>query len=101
MGLGNGEGSRESLKGALKMVLSRVRYAVSSFFIHNSTQIHHAARVADLNFFTQFINIIVLDPFVCYSQKPLLTEGLIRLDTQIHQMVSSPFQIQQKQMKVK
>ena len=101
MGLGNGEGSRESLKGALKMVLSRVRYAVSSFFIHNSTQIHHAARVADLNFFTQLINIIVLDPFVCYSRKTFLTEDLIRLDTQIHQMVFSPFQIQQKQMKVK
>ena len=33
----NGEGSRESLKGALKMVLSGARYAVSSLFIHNST----------------------------------------------------------------
>ena len=62
------------------MVLSRAKYAVSSFFIHNS-QIHHAARVADLNIFAQLINIVVLDPFVCYSQNPFLTEGLIRLDT--------------------
>jgi len=65
----------------LKMVLSGARYAVSSFFIHNSTQIHHAARVADLNFFVQLINIVVLDPFVCYSRKLFLSEGLIRLDT--------------------
>ena len=62
------------------MVLSGARYAVSSFFIHNSTQIHYAARVAGLNFFTQLINIIILDPFVCCSRKPFLTEGLIRLD---------------------
>ena len=33
-----------------------------------------------LNISAQLINIIVLDTFVCYSRKPFLTEGLIRLD---------------------
>jgi len=69
------KGWRRLNLGVLKMVLSGARYAVSSFFIH------YAARVANLNSLAQPINIIVLHSFVCYSRKPFLTEGLIRLDT--------------------
>ena len=59
MGIGDG-----AVLGVFKMVLSGTRYAASSFFIHNSTWIYYAARVANLNSLAQLINIIVLYSFV-------------------------------------
>jgi len=55
---------RESPKGALKMVSSGAMYALSF-----TTLLYYAVRVANLNFPPpQFISIIILYSFVCYSR---------------------------------
>ena len=44
-------------------------YALSSLFINNSTHIHCAARVADLNSLVQLIIIIIIYSLLRYSRQ--------------------------------
>ena len=67
--------SREFPKGSLRMVSSGTMYALSSLFIDNSTHIHCAAQVVDLN--SQLIIIIILWSFVIYDKT--LTMSIIWL----------------------
>jgi len=67
---GNGEGSRDFLKGTLETVSWGVVYALSSFFIVNSTHIHWAARAANLNSLAQLTTIIIIIYSVlCYLRQ--------------------------------
>jgi len=73
-GLGNGEGSSRELWKWCYRELGMPSHPFSSTTPPCSSS-------GWPQFLHQLINIIVLDPFVCYSRKPFLTEGLIRLDT--------------------
>ena len=51
------------------MVSSGTMYALSSLFIDNSTHIHRAARVVNLNSLAQLIIIIILYSFLRYPRQ--------------------------------
>jgi len=77
IGIGEWRRPKEFPKGALKMVSSGTMCVLSSLLIDNSTHIHCAARVVDLNSLAQLIIIIILYSFLRYPwQKAIRDKNL-------------------------